>query len=51
MLSVRPDLVARDADLDVHLEGLRALLLPLVDAHPGVDAELPDEDRIHARVL
>src|SRR5689334_2617732 len=45
------DLVAGDADLDVHLEGLRPLLLPLVDAHPGVDAELPDEDRIHGRVL
>src|SRR6185369_6335308 len=39
------DLVAGNADLDVHLERLRALLLPLVDAHPGVDTELPDEDR------
>src|SRR4051812_3250302 len=28
-------LVAGNADLDVHLERLRALLLPLVDAHPG----------------
>src|SRR5687768_2952727 len=46
-----PGLVAGNADLDVHLECLRALLLPLVDSHPGVDAELPDEDRIHGLVL
>src|SRR5688572_23858409 len=46
-----PGAVAGDADLDVHLERLRALLLPLVDSHPGVDAELPDEDRIHGLVL
>ena len=44
-------LVAGDADLDLHLEGLRALLLPLVDSHPGVDAEFPDEDRVHGGVL
>jgi hypothetical protein len=45
------DRVARDADLDVHLERLRALLFPLVDSHPGIDAKLPDEDRIHGAVL
>jgi len=44
-------LVARDADLDLHLERLRALLLPLVDPHPCIDAEFPDEDRVHRSVL
>src|SRR5205814_3305661 len=35
-----------EADLDVHLERLRSLLFPVVDADPGVRAKLPDEDRV-----
>ena len=46
-----PDLVAGNADLDLHLERLRPLLFPLVDPDPGIDAELADEDRIHGGVL
>ena len=32
------DAALRNADLDLHLEGLRAQLLPFVDPHPRVDA-------------
>src|SRR5512142_2848614 len=33
------DLVAGNGDVDLHLERLRALLFPLVDPHPCIDAE------------
>jgi len=46
-----PHGIAGDADVDLHLERLGTLLFPLVDAHPRIDAELADEDRIHGAVL
>ncbi len=43
--------VRRQTEFDIEAQSLRPLLLPIVDADARFDAQIVDEDRVHAALL
>ena len=43
--------IRRQSELDIEAQRLRPLLLPIVDADARLDAQIVDEDRVHAALL